>query len=199
MVTARDQIKARDRIQLPLQFDPGRLRQDLEHLQLRPFIYYDVMPLRSPAHLVDPTLAPPPKTGDYANGTWTDWLDTGALRKSPYLTSLVDTFREHCRVTLVRLCRLAPEAEVAEHTDPTLGLHIDRTVVRLTIPITGADNSVFFLNGEPVPMGPGECWYLRLTDPHRVTNPGATERVNLTIDLEANDWLYGMLGADRAA
>jgi hypothetical protein len=38
-------------------------------------------------------------------------------------------------------------------------------------------------------MAPGECWYLRLSDPHRVANRGETDRVHLLIDCRVNDWL----------
>ena len=37
----------------------------------------------------------------------------------------------------------------------------------------------FKLNDTVVPMKPGECWYLRLSDPHEVTNAGSTERINM--------------------
>ena len=125
--------------------------------------------LRSPAHMVDPSLPFPPPVDDYADGSWTDWLDTPALKASPYLSSIVDTFRKHTVVTLVRVLRLAAGNFVKEHTDPTLGLHIEKSVIRLTIPIID-DDTDFYLNGTPVPMKPGECWYLRLTDPHKVMN-----------------------------
>ena len=42
-------------------------------------------------------------------------------------------------------------------------------------------------------MKPGECWYMRLTDPHKVINNGSTERVNLTIDIIPNDWVRNMI------
>ena len=46
------------------------------------FVYYDVLPLTAPAHLVDPSLPPPPPAVDYADGTWTRWLRTAATRVS---------------------------------------------------------------------------------------------------------------------
>lgn len=42
-------------------------------------------------------------------------------------------------------------------------------------------------------MNPGECWYLRLTDPHKVVNDGNTERLNLTIDVIPNDWILSKI------
>ena len=182
-----------DRVKLPFTFDADKMLAECEILKLGQFEYYSVIPLRSPAHLVDPSLPFPPPADDYADGSWTDWLDTPQLKKSPYLMSVVDNFRKNTDVTLIRLLRLAPGSVVDEHTDPTLSLEIEKSVIRLTIPILNKDKVEFFLNGIPVPMQPGECWYLRLTDPHKVTNHGETERINLTIDMIPNTWVRKMI------
>jgi len=178
-----------DRIKLPFNFEVVKILEETKILQSGNFEYYDVIPLRSPAHLVDTSLPFPPPAEDYADGSWTDWLDTSALNKSPYLTSIVNFFKEHTTVNLVRLLRLAPHATVKEHTDPTLGLEIEKSVIRLTIPILNNENVTFYLNNTPVLMKPGECWYMRLTDPHKVINNGNEERINLTIDIIPNDWI----------
>ncbi|WP_452599707.1 aspartyl/asparaginyl beta-hydroxylase domain-containing protein [Pontimicrobium sp. MEBiC01747] len=182
-------IQFRDRIKLPFTFDVNKMLAEFEALKLGHFEYYNVIQLRAPAHLVDTSLPFPPPAEDYADGSWCDWMDTPELKQSPYLTSVIDTFKQHTDVTLVRLLRLAPQSVVKEHTDPTLGLEIEKSVIRLTIPILNKENIEFFLNGTPVLMQPGECWYLKLTDPHRVNNYGQTERVNLTIDMRPNDWI----------
>ncbi|MFD2561446.1 aspartyl/asparaginyl beta-hydroxylase domain-containing protein [Aquimarina rubra] len=182
-------IPTSDRIKLPYTFDAEKMLEEFKAFTPEHFEYYDVIPLRAPAHQVDTSLPFPPPADDYADGSWTDWLDTKALQQSPYLTGVVDFFRAHTKVTLVRLLRLAPGAIVKEHTDPTLGLEIERSVIRLTIPITYSDDVVFYLNNTPVSMLPGECWYLRLTDPHKIDNLGNTERVNFTIDMIPNDWV----------
>ena len=182
-----------DRVRLPISFDADRMLEETRALNLDDYIYYNVLPLRAPAHLVDPTVARPPPAADYADGSWTEWLDTELLQASPYLLSVVDTFRRHSDVTLVRLLRLAPGSVVKEHTDPTLGLHIENSVIRLTIPILTNEAVNFFLNGVPVPMRPGECWYLRFTDPHRVVNAGSTERINMSIDMVPNQWLRSLV------
>ncbi|WGH76926.1 aspartyl/asparaginyl beta-hydroxylase domain-containing protein [Tenacibaculum tangerinum] len=178
-----------DRIQLPFQFSAAKMLEETKALQLENFEYYNVIPLRSPAHLVDTSLPFPPPADDYADGSWTDWLDTKALKQSSYLTSIVDFFKEHTTVTLVRLLRLAPHSTVKEHIDATLGLEVEKSVVRLTIPILNNKDVTFYLNNTPVQMQAGECWYLRLTDPHKVINDGAQERINMTIDMIPNDWL----------
>lgn len=182
-----------DRIKLPFHFDVEKMINDIENLNLHQFAYYDAIPLRSPAHMVDPSLPIPPPANDYADGSWTPWLNTKALENAPYLTEIVNTFAAHTKVTLVRLLRLEKGATVKEHTDPTLGLHIEKSVIRLTIPILTNDKVDFFLNGTTVPMKPGECWYLNLTDPHRVVNDGDSDRINMSVDMLPNDWVRSMI------
>ncbi|MFK7907845.1 MAG: aspartyl/asparaginyl beta-hydroxylase domain-containing protein [Chitinophagales bacterium] len=183
----------KDRVQLPFQFDIAKMQAEMEALDFNTFLYYNVLPLRAPAHIVDPSIPMPPPAEDFADGSWTEWLDTGALKKSPYLMSIVDTFRKHTKVTLVRLLRLEGGAVVKEHTDPTLGLEVHKSVIRLTVPIVGNDKVEFFLNNTIVPMNLGECWYLRLTDPHRVVNGGTSQRINLTIDMIPNEWVQSLI------
>ncbi|MEL6971239.1 MAG: aspartyl/asparaginyl beta-hydroxylase domain-containing protein [Bacteroidota bacterium] len=190
---------ATDRVKLPLTFDVAKMQAEVKALDEKQFVYYKVIQLRAPAHLVDTSLPFPPPAEDYADGTWCDWLNTPEANSSPYLTSIIEFFQQHTRVTLVRLLRLAPDSVVKEHTDPTLGLEIERSVIRLTIPILTNDEVSFVLNDTEVPMQLGECWYLRLYDPHRVINKGTTERVNLTIDMEPNEWVRNMIAEAEAA
>lgn len=182
-----------DRIQLPLQFDVEKMLAEVRQMNMNSFIYYNVIPLRSPAHMVDPSLPVPPPTDDYADGSWTDWKDTDDLTHSPYLTEVIDTFKKHTKVTLVRILRLAAGNVVKEHCDPTLGIEIPKSVVRLTVPILNEEGVEFYLNGEQVPMKPGECWYMRLTDPHSVVNNSSVDRINLTIDMIPNDWVRSLI------
>lgn len=182
-------------VKLPFYFDVVKMQSEIKALTLNDFVYYKVLSLRAPAHLVDPSLPIPPPAEDYADGSWTDWLNTERLNKSPYFLDIINTFKKHTTVTLVRLLRLAAKSEVREHTDPTLGLHIHQSVVRLTIPIMTNDSVDFFLNGKVVPMKPGECWYLDLTKPHKIINAGTTERINLTIDMIPNDWVRKLITA----
>lgn len=181
--------KVKDRIKLPFSFDVDKMLSDIQKLNLKSFLYYDSHPLRGPAHQIDPSLPFPPPATDYADGSWCDWMDTQSLKNSPYLNEVVDFFKAKTKVTLVRLLRLEAGAIVKEHTDPTLGIQIERSVVRLTIPILVNDDVTFFLNQEPIGMKPGECWYLRLTDPHSIINGGATERINMSIDMIPNEWV----------
>ncbi len=169
------------------------MKSEAHALQQGHYEYYRVIPLRSPAHLVDTSLPFPEAVGDYADGSWTPWMNTPALDKSPYLKEVIDQFAEYTTVNLVRLLFLAPHSVVKEHTDPTLGLEEEKSMIRLTIPIDNNDQVEFHLNDTKVPMKVGECWYLRLTDPHRVVNNGTTDRINLTIDVIPNSKIVDII------
>lgn len=183
----------RDSIRLPFTFDVDQMLAEAQALQNDQYEYYKVLSLRAPAHLVDTSLPYPPPANDYADGSWTDWKNTAFLEKSPYLKSIVDTFSQYTTVNLVRLLFLAPNSVVKEHTDPTLAIEEEKSMIRLTIPIDTNNGVSFILNDTVVPMKMGECWYLRLTDPHRVINNGATDRINLTIDIIPNDTIIDII------
>ena len=182
-----------DSVQLPLNFDVEKMKAEVMKMNMNKFIYYNVIPLRAPAHQVDPSIPMPPPALDFADGTWCDWMDTKDLTESPYLTSVVDTFKANTRVTLVRVLRLEAGSVVKEHTDPTLGLQVEKSVIRLTVPILNGPGVEFYLNRKPVPMKPGECWYMRLSDPHSVVNASNVDRINLTIDMEPNEWVRNLI------
>lgn len=182
-----------DRVLLPFQFEVAKMLNEISAMNLHQYIYYDVISLRAPAHLVDTSLPIPPPADDYADGSWTEWMDTPQLEKSAYFSEVIDFFKEKTKVTLVRLLRLAPGSVVKEHTDPALALEEKKSVIRLTIPIQRNNRVSFFLNDEKVPLKLGECWYLRLTDPHRIENSGTSERINLTIDMVPNEWVKKQL------
>lgn len=177
----------KDRIQLPFIFDTEKMLAEALALKKTNYEYYKVIPLRAPAYLVDTSLPFPSTAGDYADGSWTEWMDTISLEKSSYLKSIINDFSQYTKVNLVRLLFLAPNSVVKQHKDPTLGLEEDKSMIRLTIPIKNNDGVKFFLNDILVPMRVGECWYLRLTDAHRVINSGTSDRINLTIDIIPND------------
>jgi hypothetical protein len=176
-------ITAPDRIQLPIQFDAAALQAELAGIKARPYVYYYV-----------DMLCIPPDMSKHTGASRAPAIDHGDLSDIPVLKSIIEYFRAHTTVTLARLLRLEPGAEVKQHTDPTLGLDIDDSVIRLTVPITDPTNVTFWLNDTPTQMQPGECWYLKLNDPHRILNASDKERVNLTIDVVPNDWVLAQLG-----
>ena len=113
MVSTKEiKTAVKDRIQLPFNYDVSKMQKETKALALEHFEYYKVIQLRGPAHLIDTSLTFPPPAEDYADGSWTDWLNTPELDKSPYLKSIINYFKENTTVTLVRLLRLAPNSVV---------------------------------------------------------------------------------------
>lgn len=169
----------RDRVRVDIPCDLAAMQAEVAALTQRQFVHYDVLPLTRPR----------PRGGvvtDYADGTWADWPATDLLAACPAVRALVDDLRQRTRVTSVRVLRLAPGSRVEVHTDPTLGLEVDRSLIRLTVPILTNDEAVFLLDEAPVRWQPGECWYLDFTKPHSAWNGGDSERIHLTIDVEPN-------------
>ena len=166
-----------DRVKLPLSYDAARLRAEYDAMGLHPYMFYSTVMLKLP-HERKPEDPP---------------------TRSPHIMSLIEAFNQHTQVTLARLLRLEPGSEVRQHCDPMLGLEVPDSVVRLTIPIFGGENVTFYLNDTPVPMQAGECWYLKLSDQHRITHGGLEERVNLTIDMKPTQWVRDLIQDSYAA
>jgi hypothetical protein len=160
-----------DRVKLPFEYDTALMRAEYDAMGLHDYIYYSSIMLKLP-HERKPEDPP---------------------TSFPYIMSLIESFNAHTMVTLARLLRLEPGAIVKEHCDPMLGLEIPNSVVRLTIPISGQDGVIFYLNEKPVPMKHGECWYMKLSDQHHITHGGPVERVNLTIDVKPTDWVRDLI------
>lgn len=144
---------------------------------------WDVLPLRASAaarHPIQRIAAQPDAS---------DWIDTPELAALPALGALLAAFA--CPSGAARLMRLAPGSTIHEHRD--LGLAAAEGCARLHVPIASGPAVSFLLNGSPVPMAVGECWYLRLTDPHAVANRGDVPRIHLVIDALVDDWLAARL------
>ena len=56
-----------DRILLPFSFDVAKMKEEIEAINMDQYIYYNVIPLRAPAHTVDTSLPLPPPAEDYAD------------------------------------------------------------------------------------------------------------------------------------
>jgi quercetin dioxygenase-like cupin family protein len=182
-----------DRLRLPLAIDPAPLAAEAAALPpeawTRHFVPdnyagdWSVAPLRAPAganHPIMQITSPP---------DCKDWVETEWLAACPAIAALLTRFA--CSLAAVRLMRLGPGSEIKEHRDHDLSA--DFGMARLHVPLTTSPQVEFLVNRAPVTMVPGECWYLRLADPHAVTNHGDTARVHLVIDAEVNDWLAELL------
>ena len=186
-----------DRLRLPYRFDPALLARDLATLSASAWVRHyvranyegdwSVVPLRAPAgerHPIRMISADP---------SCRHFVDTPLLDPCPYFRQVMERF--HAPLRVVRLMRLTAGSVIKEHSD--VDLSFEDGMVRLHIPVVTNDAVDFRLNGTRAVMEAGSCWYLRLSDPHSVTNGGAEDRVHLVIDAEANDWIAEVF--ERAA
>lgn len=185
-----------DRLKLPLHFDPIRLRDDLLRLESTEWTdhfvkgnyegSWSVIPLRAPAgetHVIRMI---------YSDPSCREFADTPFLDACPYFREVLSAIQ--APLGAVRLMKLAAGSVIKEHRDHDLAYEYG--AMRLHIPVVTNPDVEFLLNGERAVMNAGECWYLRLSDPHAVANRGSADRVHLVIDAEVNDWLRGMYAAE---
>lgn len=144
---------------------------------------WSVIPLRAPAGAHHPILKITSPPG------CEQWEDTEFLRLCPEIARVLAQFE--APLGAVRLMRLGPASSILRHNDHDLSAEYGQ--VRLHIPLTTNPQVDFRVNDSTVTMAPGECWYLRLSDPHSVDNCGKTERIHLVIDARANAWLADLL------
>lgn len=178
-----------DRVRLPFAFDPVPLAADLggyaEGEWTAHFVgnnyegRWSAIPLRAAAGETHPIRM----IGVHALAE--RFVDTRFLERAPALRAALARF--HCPMKAVRLMRLAAGSCIKEHDD--FDPDAASGNARLHIPITTNPDVEFLLNRTPVAMAAGSVWYLRLSDPHAVSNRGTTDRVHLVIDARVNDWL----------
>lgn len=177
-----------DRLRLPFAFDPKLLVQDLTSIGGNWMPHYvpenysgdwTVIPLRAPRGETHPVRM------IHSDPTQKTFADTTGLQNSPYFRNVLSSFQT--TIFAARLMRLASGSVIKEHTD--VGLRFEEGLARVHIPILTNPDVEFYLNRLRVVLAAGSCWYLRLSDPHRVANRGKTDRVHLVIDLKVNGWL----------
>lgn len=171
-----------DRLQLPLYFSERQLLADLEKLEGLEWIEHfvaqnyegdwNVLPLRGPKGAEHPVMMA------YSDPSCTQFEDTSFLKECGYFQEVLDSFP--FELYSVRLMALSPGSRIKEHCDHDLSL--EDGAVRLHVPVRTDERVKFMLNGEQVVMRAGECWYLRLSDPHSVENASTIRRVHLVID-----------------
>jgi hypothetical protein len=188
-----------DRCRLPLAFPSGALLAELESLPAEAWVdhfvqhnyegSWRILPLRGPAGETHPIRMATSHPGQGA------YEDTWLLARCPAFRKALDMFR--CGLRSVRVMALGPGSRIREHRDPDLDG--GGGIVRLHVPLATHAGVRFLLNGVEVPFQAGECWFLRLSDPHAVENPGPGPRVHLVIDAELNEWLREMLSLPEPA
>ncbi|MHC5351546.1 aspartyl/asparaginyl beta-hydroxylase domain-containing protein [Metapseudomonas furukawaii] len=114
---------------------------------------------------------------------------TGWWQREAAWNELLDLFQ--ARVRSARLLRLGAGARIHEHCDPDLGQ--PGGDLRLHIPLLSPAGVEFLVDGLQVPMQPGECWFIDLSRPHRVDNPGPGARVHLVLDCQPDPWLLDLV------
>lgn len=182
-----------DRLRLGFNFDPLPMLADARLIPAESWTSHfvpqhftgdwSVVPLRAARGATHPILriTSPPACDD--------WCDTEFLDACPAIAALLACFP--CPLASVRLMRLGSHSQIHEHRDVDLDAAMG--MVRLHVPLSSNPDVDFLLNATPVPMRPGECWYLRLADPHQVINRGSTERIHLVIDARVDRWLATIL------
>jgi hypothetical protein len=183
----------KDRLKLALRFDAEAMRRDLSRLEASDWVdhfvpqnyegTWSILPLRAAAGARHPIQM------IYSDPSCDAFVDTGLLARCEYLPQVLAAFQ--CPLHAVRLMKLTPGSTIKPHTDHDLAAEQGR--VRLHIPIATNPDVDFQLNGEPVVMREGDCWYLRLSDTHAVANRGRTDRVHLVIDALVTPWLQDQL------
>jgi Aspartyl/Asparaginyl beta-hydroxylase len=178
-----------DRLRLPLTFDADLLVRDLRILSAVEWTGHfvkqnyegdwSVIPLRATAGASHPVMM------IYSDPTARCFEDTPMLQGCRYFRKVLDAFQ--CPLRTVRLMRLTPGSIIKEHAD--LDLSFENGAVRVHIPVTTNPDVEFRLNKSRVIMEPGSSWYLRLSDPHSVSNRGRSDRVHMVIDAVVNDWV----------
>lgn len=133
--------------------------------------------LRQPQNAIHPL--------NTVEGDDTPYSNTDLLNQLNYFQKVLAFFK--CEKTSVRLLRLTPGSIIKEHKD--LDLSFFHGNVRLHVPILTNNKVEFIIDGQQVPMKPGDCWFAEFCKPHQVANYGDTDRVHLVIDLKVNDWL----------
>jgi hypothetical protein len=184
-----------DRLRLPFRFDAAALAADADQLAEERWerhfntSYYEGdwsgVALRSTGGRLSIYPDPSPEAR---------FADTPLLAACPAVRGVLESLR--CPLTSVRFLRLGSGARVREHTDLRLGYEDGE--VRLHVPVRSGPGVEFFLDGTPLEMEPGECWYVNVNRPHRVANPGPAVRIHLVIDCVVDDWLRAVL-LDAAA
>lgn len=159
------------------------------------------------------SLAAPSDLHPSARYRYHNYPCTGLLSRLPHLRAVFDRFA--CDKVSFRLLRREPASAYAWHTDRWKG----RGVVRFQIPIASGPEAFLvttdYVHESQVKGGerrlslerydafardnaghverhylePGRLHYFDTTRVHTLVNPGQAERVTLSFDLVANDWL----------
>ena len=168
-------------VQLPFRFDAQQIQQELQAIAkfFTPIISTrikenDLLGM----HLITPALE------GKKDGNGFTYHPTTALIQSPYLQSVLNTFQ--CNKFVYRVHNLTAGGKIELHQD--MGKGLSNKIVRIHIPATTNEEIYFYINEERISMQNGECWFTDVTRPHEVENRSNSDRLQLMIDCDLNDW-----------
>ena len=147
---------------------------------------WTVLPLRSPGGKADnpvPDLL----------GQSSAFIDTVNMAGFPSVQKLLGSF--NCPVRAARFLNLRAGAVIKQHRDAQLAF--EKGEARLHFPAITNPAVEFYCEDERIVLNEGECWYLNANIPHRVSNPGTSDRIHLVVDLDVNDWLNSLINSSE--
>jgi hypothetical protein len=156
---------------LPLRFDVGRLRAEVEAL---PADAWSRHPQEHEGNTAARLISVGGGDNDAVGG---EMKPTPALAACPYLQQVLASFGTVWSRS--RLMRIAGSASVPLHSD--MNLHWFHRV-RVHIPVVTRPEVRFWCGEESVHMAAGEAWVFDNWRPHRVENPAPDARIHLVAD-----------------
>lgn len=167
-------------LQLPIQFDAARLREEMRALGSAAWRAH---PSNYPGNYSMPLIA---VDGDPDNDEVAGpMLPTAYLERCPYLLQVLGRLGAVWGRT--RLMKLAGGAEVTPHVDTN---YYWREHMRVHVPIQTTASVRFLCGDAEVNMQEGECWIFDTWRPHHVINANAEERVHLVADTIGGDGFW---------
>jgi len=167
-------------LKLPFQFDTSRIIEEINQFEQEDYydIYNPSVTLKTlwSKHFIEPVGEP---------GTPPTFLPNEALKRCPYLLSVLETFQ--CKKETFRIHTLEGGANIKPHRD--IGYSYEHGFIRLHIPIETNEKVVIEVNGELIQMKAGECWYCNFHETHEVRNESDQPRTHLIMDCVVNDWM----------
>ncbi|MDB5973187.1 MAG: hypothetical protein JWQ90_5637 [Hydrocarboniphaga sp.] len=116
--------------------------------------------------------------------------ETPHLKASPYIQQVLASFGVVWSRS--RLMKLAPGAQVPEHSD--INYHWFQRV-RVHIPVTTRQGVLFYCDDQAVHMAAGEAWIFDNWRQHRVDNATDQERVHLVADTSGSAMFWNLVAA----
>jgi hypothetical protein len=175
---------------LPLRFDAGLLRAEVQAIAEAAWVphfnqadyegRWSSVALRSKSGRVDDITA---------QGSIEEFRDTPLAAQCPHLQAVMAAFAFPQKS--VRLLRLHAGSRVREHRDADLGLADGE--LRIHVPVVTSEQVEFVVANRRLMLREGEAWYIDFSQPHRIDNRGASDRIHLILDGTLNEWAAALL------